>query len=100
MFSFVGDMLCISMVLSNWSMMLLKFVCDVTKFVHGFTHVFDVTTISQDYLCIWQSSIINIKTANRLQPRRAVLLIETAVSYILQYKLLVKGFNCNTIKTS
>ena len=46
-FSFVGDMLLISMVLPNWSMMLPKFVCDVTKFVHDVIDVFDATTISQ-----------------------------------------------------
>ena len=88
------------MVLPNWSMVLPKCVCDVIKFVHGVTDVFDVTTISQDYLCIRQSSIIYIKTANKRLSRCAVLLIETAVSYILQHKLQVKGFNCNMIKTS
>ena len=68
-------------------MMLPKFVPDVTKFVYGVTDVFDVTTVSQNYICIWQSSIIYIRTANKVLPRRAVLLNEKAVSYILQHKL-------------
>ena len=54
-------MLKISMVLPNWSMILTKFVCNVTKFVYAVTDVFDVTTISQDYICSWQSSIIYVE---------------------------------------
>ena len=38
--------------------MLSNFVRDDTKFVYGVTDVFGVTTISQDYICIWQSSIM------------------------------------------
>ena len=67
--------------------MLPKFARDVIKFVYGVTDVFDVTTISQDYICIWQPSIIYIGTANKHLPRRAVLLIGKAVSYILQHTL-------------
>ena len=80
-------MLSISMVLSNWSLMLPKFVRDVTNFVYGVTDVFDVITISQYYICIWLSSIIYIRAANKLLPKHAVLLIEKAASYILQHKL-------------
>ena len=68
-------------------MMLLKFVRDVAKFVYGVADFFDVTIMSQDYICIWQSSIIYIRTANKILPRRAVLLIEKTASYILQHKL-------------
>ena len=75
------------MVLPNWSMKLPKFVRAVTKFVYGVTDVFDVTNISQYYICIWQSSIIYIRTANKLLPRQEVLLIQKALSYILQHKL-------------
>ena len=70
-------------------MMLPNCVRDVTKFVYGVTDVFDVTIISQDYICIWQSSIVYIRTANKLLPRRAVLLIENAVFftfYSINYK--------------
>ena len=75
-------------------MILPKFVREVTKFV------FYVTTISQDYICIWQSSIIYIRAANKRLPRHSVLLTEKAVTYILQHELYVKVFDCNTIKTS
>ena len=78
-------MLKISMVLPNWSMILTKFVCNVTKFVYAVTDVFDVTTISQDYICSWQSSIIYIRTANKLLPRRAVLLI--LIFYSINYNI-------------
>ena len=75
------------MVLPNLSVMLPKFVHAVTKFDYGVTDVFDVTIISQYYICIWQSSIIYIRAANKLLPRQAVFLIEKALSYILQHNL-------------
>ena len=78
-------MLKISMVLPNWSMVLPKFVCSVTKFVYGVKDVFGVTIISQDYICSWQSSIIYIRTANKLLPRHAVLLI--LIFYSINYNI-------------
>ena len=82
-------------------MMLLKFACEVTKCVYGVTDVFDVIIISQDYICIWQSNIIYIRTANkflrRLESRCNLQLLLTFYSINFSH---VKGFNCNMIETS
>ena len=47
--------------------MLPKFVRDVAKFVYGVTDVVDVTTISQDYICIFHNHFYPISKLRMYQ---------------------------------